>query len=96
MVLQGDPALDPAGTGTKILPFTRAATVRSEDGLDTSEVINIDTHFVDASMVGRGGARSPVYGARLSGWKSCVVPLPTASGVAPACLLVSRAGSLCG
>ena len=49
--MQGDAQLDPTGTGTKILPFTRAGTVRSVDGLDTREAISIDTHFVDASQV---------------------------------------------
>jgi hypothetical protein len=48
---QGDPQLDPTGTGTKVLPFTRSAFVRSVDGRDTREHINTITHFLDASMV---------------------------------------------
>ncbi len=49
--MQGDAALDPTGTGTKILPFTRSESVRSDDGLDTREAVDINTHFLDASMV---------------------------------------------
>ena len=49
--LQGDPVMDPTGTGTKILPFTRSAAVRSKDGLNTREAVNGNTHFIDGSMV---------------------------------------------
>jgi hypothetical protein len=49
--VQGDPVMDPTGTGTKILPFTRSATVRSKDGLNTREAVNGNTHFIDGSMV---------------------------------------------
>lgn len=48
---QGDPQLDPTGTGTKTLPFVRSAFVRSTDGKDTREHVNFITHFLDASQV---------------------------------------------
>jgi len=43
--------MDPTGTGTKILPFTRSAAVRSKDGLNTREAVNSNTHFIDGSLV---------------------------------------------
>ena len=52
---QGDAVLDPTGTGTKVLPFTRSATVRSTDGHNTREAVNSITHFIDGSMVSEGG-----------------------------------------
>jgi hypothetical protein len=60
--------MDPTGTGTKFLPFTRSATVRSTDGLNTRETVNSITHFIDASMV---RWRLPA----LKGNGTCVPPL---------------------
>jgi hypothetical protein len=47
--LKGDAMLDPTGTGTKILPFTRSDFTVGPSG--EWEGPNINTHFIDASMV---------------------------------------------
>lgn len=48
---QGDAVLDPTGTGANNLPYFRSESVRSDDGLDTREAVNSNTHFLDASTV---------------------------------------------
>lgn len=47
----GDPSFDPAATGTKTMPFTRAAVTEGTGETSPREATNLITSFIDGSML---------------------------------------------